>query len=328
MISAPFPWWTPLCGVSYPVAVLLSHALLAAMRVPPSARLPGAIAMGFALWAAAVHLAALICGGFYSGLAWGAVAIVGTVCAWPEARRGWRPLFRTFAGLSRGDIALCLVGLIAVAPCALLFDYHDKTFSLYGHFYFTNNMLNGAYPPRDPVFPDQVLSYHYGIDLIAAMIAAVLRIGAPWTFSLLVLILWPCTILLAVALARACGLREWSHRAAFMMAFAGGLPWLATFSGASGTDALEGRYKSGEIWISPPLVNYFFQHPWTIGLPLMLLQMLILVRSERIWPTGPAAIAGIILLGWATGFCNIPRLRENPAQTPLRIPLALTRCEA
>jgi hypothetical protein len=304
MISAPIPWWSPLCGIAYPAAVLLANALLVGMRVPPSPRLPGAIAVGFALWAAAVHWVALVCGGFYAGLAWGAVAIAGAACAWPDARRGWRPLIRTFAGLSGSDIALCMVGLIAVAPGALWFDFHDKTYSLYGHFYITNDLLNGVYPPRDPVFPDHVLLYHYGIDLIAAMVAAVLPIGVPWSFSLLVLILWPCTILLAVALARACGLREWSHRAAFIMAFAGGLPWLATFRGESRTDLLTGQFTSGQIMISPPLVNYFFQHPWTIGLPLMLLQMLILVRSERIWSTGPAAIAGIILLGWASGFCN------------------------
>ena len=306
MIPAPIPSWSPLCVISYPAAVVLANALLTGMRLPSSAKLPGAIAMGFALWAAVVHWAALCCGSFYAGLAWGTLALTAAAAAvaWPQARNHGKFLIGKFPNINRRDMALCLLGVAAIAPGALFFDFHDKTYSLYGHFYFTNNILNGAYPPRDPAFPEKGLAYHYGIDLVAALIAAVLRIDISSTFRLLVIVLWPCAILLGIALARACQLYKQARRAVFIMMFGGGLPWFATLGGASLTAILTGQFYSGNIAVNPPLVSYLFQHPWTLGLPLLLLQMLILVRSERMWPRGPKAMLGGILLGWASAFFN------------------------
>lgn len=195
---------------------------------------------------------------------------------------------------------------LVILPATLFWDFNDKILEdfYYGHFAITEQILNGVYPPRDLTFPEINLVYHYGVDTLFAMLIAISRLRTDWVIDLATLLTWWYTLFLFGALSA----RLFGERAAWLGiwigGFAGGLPWLAGwFNEALQVDMrlvsfspnlmtqLMGLYTfapSAEVGASGSggrvnmwFASWFFAHPWSLGLPLALLPVLLWSQKQQ-----------------------------------------------
>ena len=208
------------------------------------------------------HVLALAFGSLAIGLsiAWGCIGAAGYV--WIV--RHWQ-VFRS--ALSVGHPALrhraliaLLVTLPIIAPTILL-NFHDEAF-LNGHHAIIAHLQNGTYPPRYLYQPSLPLKYHYAFDLAGAIVTGLLRVRLDQAIDLLTLTLWPFMFLLLWHVGDHVGGRRAGLLVALMVCYSAGGCALCTVNG---------------LRTNPPLVSYFFQHPWSIGVPLFCL--IILQRS-------------------------------------------------
>jgi hypothetical protein len=80
--------------------------------------------------------------------------------------------------------------------------------------------------------------------------------------------LWPCIFLLLWRIGEHVGGRRAGLPVALAVCFAGGWPLLFQMESTCGICAANG------LWINPPFIHYFFQHPWGIGVPIFCLVVL------------------------------------------------------
>ncbi len=172
-----------------------------------------------------------------------------------------------------------LVAIAAIAGPELRWSEHDECL-VTGHVSLPLQIQNGIYPPRYSTFPQFEVRYHYAIDLAAAVFSTLLgRLEMQPSVHLLAVALWAYTFLLLWTL----GQRLVAGAAAgpvmaFGVLLAGGAPYfsrswplslyLISDSGPGGT------------WITPPLISNFLQHPWSLGIPIFLLILLLLPLLE------------------------------------------------
>jgi hypothetical protein len=149
------------------------------------------------------------------------------------------------------------VSIPIVLPTILL-NFHDETF-FNGHHAIIAHLQNGTYPPRYLYEPDLPLRYHYGFDLAAAIATGVLRLRLDQAVDLLTLVLWPCMFLLLWRVGDHVGGPRAGLLIALVVCYSAGGCSLCTVNG---------------LRTNPPLVSYFFQHPWSIGVPLFCLIVL------------------------------------------------------
>ena len=183
----------------------------------------------FALWIAilliAYHVAGLTVGAFYPGLVLGSAVLVVLGACLRLTTSAARPL--PTLKLPNSLLLVTAGGVLALIPCVITYDFHDKAYAAMGHLSFTNNILNGFYPPLDLHNPRQTLHYHYGVDLAAALISVTAGIAADYAFDLLTLVLWAYVLVLVGVLGEniiGAG-RGWV--AALIACFGGGVPWIA-----------------------------------------------------------------------------------------------------
>ncbi|MBI4699752.1 MAG: hypothetical protein HY744_01070 [Deltaproteobacteria bacterium] len=278
----PLPWACVL------LAPLLGGVWLAGRAIARRVSDDGALAdvlapgLGGAAWLAAMHLAARLTGSFVAGLAIATVVLglAGFAARWQEG-----PLRPARAGGRNRDkwwmLAGALTATLAIAPAALGWAFHDELW-LTGHMSIAAQIQNGAYPPRHLSFPAFELRYHYGFSLLCAAVTALLRVPLEHSLDLVTLLCWPyCWCLLWTLGERLIG-RPGGPLAALAL-FGGGIPFFCNLE-APPARSLLGLCRVDGALLNPPLVSYFFQHPWTIGLPLGL--CLLLVLQERRRPPG------------------------------------------
>jgi hypothetical protein len=158
---------------------------------------------------------------------------------------------------------------------------HDE-FLITGHLSIPQEMLNGFYPPRHLAFPQFELRYHYGFDIASAAVAALF--GQPSmrvVVHVLTLALWGYSAYLAWGLGR-----RWTDVpaggpiATAVVLFAGGFPFFcrAIFPVLP---YLEGDCDGLDIHLTPPVPSIFLQHPWSLGIPLMLCLLLLLAEVRE-----------------------------------------------
>jgi hypothetical protein len=239
---------------------------------------------GTVIWLLAVHCAGRLFHSFWAGL-W-----VGTLTAGVAGYGAWR--LRRFEGEpdatgSGASKWLWLTGglsTLALAPAALGWAFHDQTW-ITGHLAIGQEMLNGVYPPRHLNFPQFELRYHYGVDLLSAMLAALLRIRLDHALDAAVLLLWFQAWGLAWCLGeRWLGTgRGWLTSCALLLG--GNLALLGDWGGcqSSVVERLLGTaYVNGESLCSP-VVSFFFQAPWALGLPITLAALLVFSHGKGWW---------------------------------------------
>ena len=173
-------------------------------------------------------------------------------------------------GLITGWQHKLIITLLATLPIILptiLLNFHDET--PYGtHFAKIAHLQNGIYPPRYLYEPSLLLRYHHAFDLAGAVVTGLLRVRLDHAVDLLTLTLWPCMFLLLWRLGEHAGGKRAGAAVALTVCFSGGWPALAWLWSQCGFCVINA------LWLNPPFISNFFQHPWSIGVPVFCLIVL------------------------------------------------------
>jgi hypothetical protein len=220
---------------------------------------------GFAGWLLAVHVSGLLAGSFELALWIGTLSVsaaghlVHRLVPQPAPPVGWIPSKVMFAGV--------VVGTVAIAPMTLGWAFPDDLF-ITGHMSISSAIQNGPYPPVNLSFPALDLRYHYAFDLLNAGFTSIVRLPVDVGIDVLTLLCWAWMLaLLWAASERVLGRnRGWVGPAC--LAFSGGVPLLCLPATDRFAEALVGACTAGDVPVNPPVVAYFLQHPWSIGIPL------------------------------------------------------------
>lgn len=268
-MSAPVPFSraAPLLLLALPGVVRLGRALAAGCTNDRATRPVLALGLGLCLWIAGVHAASLVAGSLSVGLP---VATLGLGAAGLSVGRA-------ASGRLPGRLAVAAAILI-VAPASLRWWFHDEL-PFVGHMSTAAALQNGVYPPRHLGMPDVPLRYHYGFDLVAACLTAMLRLQVDRAIDVATLALFGLSFWLFRALG---GRATWL--APMLVLFGGGLP-IACDAASLAERVLTGCSVRGAV-VNAPVTSFVFQHPWSLGLPVAAVVAL-LVADER--PRRPAA---------------------------------------
>jgi hypothetical protein len=253
-------------------------------------------ALALALWLLTVHVIAYAARSFVPGLVAGTLAVgaLGYV-----AYAAWRLGDPLVVGPppSRLPWVLGAIAMAVIAPMALLWSFHDEA-TLAGHMAIASEMQNGVYPPRYLTFPSFELRYHYGFDVVAAAVTALTRLRVDRAMDAVTL---PCFAWTGALAFRLCEVYTLPRRAratgvfgAALLLFGGGMPQVCALGSPPSVPILIGQCAIHGLAVNPPFVSYFFQHPWTVGVPLALAALLVASDAARGW--GRLAALGLLLL--------------------------------
>jgi hypothetical protein len=239
-------------------------------------------AVALAVWLLCIHAVGLASSSFYGGLVAGTVvtAAAGALMVRKGLGDGAEPSPPVSRWIWPGSAAAMAV----LAGPELKFSKHDECL-IVGHLSIPAEMLNGVYPPRHLTFPQFELRYHYGTDLLTAVTSALLgRIDVHTTVHALAILLWGYSFALYWLLGeRWIGGRGSGAITATCVLFAGGAPYFCRSMDQT-LDYFTSNCKAAGVWITPPFVSNFLQHPWSLGMPLFGAILLVLTRFERAPP--------------------------------------------
>jgi hypothetical protein len=268
VIENPQPVWLPAFILALPGIAFAALAVNNAIFPRDNRPFCTVPAISLVLALLPTHVLALASGSLTAGLA-GAWSITG-VAGYAWIARHWREC-RFALWTDRADWAYKLsITILATLPIILptiLLNFHDET--PYGaHFARIAHLQNGIYPPRYLYEPSLLQRYHYAFDLAGAIVTGLLRVRVDHAVDLLTLAFWPCMFLLLWRLGEHVGGKRAGAAVALTVCFAGGWPALAWYWSKCGSCFIN------ELWLSPPFISNFFQHPWSIGVPVFCLVVL------------------------------------------------------
>ncbi|MGH7435415.1 MAG: hypothetical protein ACRENE_07050, partial [Polyangiaceae bacterium] len=262
-------------------------------------------ALALAAWLVAVHTTGLVTHSFYAGLGVGTAIVAASSVA--LARRG-KPA-AAIAGPGASEVASApalwmwagaAAAMAILAGPEIFYAKHDECL-IVGHLSLPAEMLNGVYPPRHLAFPSFELRYHYGTDLLTAAVSALLgRLDVRFTLHALTLLLWGYSFVLFWVLGeRLIGGRASGPITATCVLFAGGAPYFCRPLDPI-VPYLTSDCREAGIWITPPFVSSFLQHPWTLGMPLFGAALLLVVHFGSDLPAvRGAAVLALVVVGLA-----------------------------
>ncbi len=250
MIENPQPAWLPLLLFALPGITFAAFAINEAVFSQTNRPLCTVPAIGIVLALMPTHLLALAFGSLTVGLsgAWVAVAVAGYLWAAWRGRRFRGAIAVDGAGRTRLGIAF--LATIPIVLPTILFNFFDEV-SFNGHLAIIAHLQNGTYPPRYLYEPNFPLRYHYAFDLAAAIVTALTQVRLDHAVDLLTVGLWPCMFLLLWRVGEHFGGKRAGLFVAFTVSFSAGL-----------------------CSFCPIFVNFYFQHPWSIGTPIFCLVIL------------------------------------------------------
>ncbi len=281
-----------------PVVAVVGRRIAALVMPGYGGRVLGA-GLSVTIWLIAVDAAARVSGDTRTGILIGtaAVALLFFVLPRPAAPAG---------GLVLRDWLLITLGTEVVAPALIFWNFHDKLDYLLSHFSIASEIANGIYPPRDIYFPDQYLRYHYGVDLLFAAVSLALDIRIDLATIVVTAGMYVLYLALLIVLGRRLGGPVVARPMMLLGAFAGGIPWLAYQGGRPLSQILAGifsvphssAFSSGpDGVVNPTLTSYFFQPPFTLGLPISVLVLVAAVETG--WRRGAGVALGLAALSFS-----------------------------
>lgn len=296
LVGAPLPAWLPVLALAAPAVWRLARwSSRYLSRETWTSRIL-ALPLALAMWGIPIHMIAYLSGSIVVGLlvATPAVAALGLFLpsrfAAPPALLCHAP--SRWVWLTAA-LTTALAGRIAVA-----YNFHDEH-HVTGHLAIVAAIGNGYYPPPNLTFPQFELAYHYGFNLLAAILAIFFRLTSRGGIDLVTTLAWGYCWLALWKLGERLLSRRWALLMPTVVLFGGGYPGLC----AANLDAnlplgshIAGLCAKGSP-LNPPLFSYFYQHPWGVGLPLAVAIMLLaLERGEELpW----ARRLGLTLLMYA-----------------------------
>ncbi len=249
-------------------------------------------AFALAPWLLAIHVVGRFTRSFPVGLVAGTLIIALAGVFLFVQQRKTKFSSKTGQRASRWMWLCAALAALGIAPTALGWAVHDEL-NQTGHMSLAAQMLNGVYPPRHNTFPSAELNYHYGFDLLVAVTAALTHLRVDKAIDAVTVFCWGWSFCVAWVLGeRATGSR--GVVIATTLLVGSGLPMLCAKDRPIEFMDLLGGCSIDGIWPNPPLVSYFFQHPWALGIPLAL--STILVAHERRCRTIPRFCMIIALL--------------------------------
>lgn len=281
MIGNPQPIWLSLLIIALPGMIAAAYAINKAIFSGADRSLSTMPAVGLVLALLPTHLLALASGSLSVGVAisWSAIGLAGY--AW--IAKNWASFQVAVQKWNSGRIRKFNIALIATLPIvavAVLLNIHDEQGGS-GHLTIIGHLQNGTYPPRYLYEPSLPLHYHYAFDLAAAIVTGLLRIRSDHAIDLLTVILWPTTFLLLWRLGEHFGGRKAGLFVAATVSFSGNWPFLCASDALSSIipqsntmQRMLGFCAVGGDTINPPFISYFFQHPWSLGVPIFALVIL------------------------------------------------------
>jgi hypothetical protein len=292
MIENPQPSWMPALLLALPGIGFAAYAvnqIIFPNDARPFCTIP---AIGLVLALLPTHVLALVLGSLSIGLAvaWTVVGVAGY--GW--VANHWRE-FRSALSTEEVDgvrrLAIAGLATLPIVVPTVLANFTDEA-NFNGHDAIIAHLQNGTYPPRYLYEPSLPLRYHYAFDLAGAIVTGLLRVRLDHAIDFLTLALWPCMFLLFWRLGEYVGGRRAGLFVAIAVCFAGGWPLLA----APGLLTVDG------LRVNPPFIHYYFQHPWSLGVPifcLIALQRASLPRLPNRMLGLAALICSLLLLSLA-----------------------------
>lgn len=280
-MTVPVPFSPAYSGLALalPGIWLLARAIAHRLTRDLGLRAVLPIGLGVAIWVVAVQLASLATGTFHVGLPAGTLAASAAGVALEIMRR--KQPDREPATGRRPSAWMWITAIVTAAaliPAAFKFWFHDEVL-LAGHMSTVAQMANGIHPPRRLQFPEYPFRYHYGFDLLAACFSAILRVQADAGIDIAALVLWAATWCLLWGLGERLIGRSRAWLTPAMTLFASGLPLRCPHPGTSILPNLISECPVGRWSVNGPVITYWFQHPWSLGIPVA--ATAILVFTER-----------------------------------------------
>lgn len=172
------------------------------------------------------------------------------------------------------------------------------------HFGLSAALARGVLPPEHPLFPGAPFAYHYGYDVLVALVLRATALPMAWCCDLATV---ACLLGLALALAdtgRALAGTRGAWLAVLVVPLGYG-PAAALLADGWGA-AVPGISLVPAAWVSaqklpPPVIASFFQHPQGLGMPIALALLLLAsgahqVVEPRAQRTRWAAVAVLLAL--------------------------------
>jgi hypothetical protein len=244
--------------------------------------LPVSIVLGFAAIEVGVGLVGRLLPWEWAFLACGGLAALAFLLLLSRPREGlppwsFRPAYFSFWD---GIYLLFFVGsTLLIGIVAFRYSFSDES-GLQGHLSVVESILRGGFPPKFLAFPDIPYRYHYGFNLLAAVICRLLHLPAYWGVDILTVILWMTSLGMVTLLLEALGLpRRLAALGLLFILFSGGWSWWLARAEPGGF----GESYQAPHWqlmylhrryISPNFVTYFFQHPMSLGIPFFTASLL------------------------------------------------------
>ncbi|MEZ4222037.1 MAG: hypothetical protein R3B13_13975 [Polyangiaceae bacterium] len=235
--------------------------------------------VGVAWLLVTIYVVARVVGSFDAGLVVGVLltAAFGVALGWrrvvtrrlprPSLRKAW-PVLATATLLT-----------LAIVP-AVLRNFHDELI-LAGHWGTIGQLQNGHFPPRFPVFPEHEFRYHYGFNVLAAVVSAIFRLPTPTAIDVTTCLLWAYVAAVAARLGKQVAGARHGVIAALLVLLGGGVAFLCVRSGAPTGQILLGQCTIGAIAANPPTCNYFMQHPFAPGIAFGLCTLSLHLDRDR-----------------------------------------------
>ncbi|MCA9552825.1 MAG: hypothetical protein KC933_22515 [Myxococcales bacterium] len=289
-------------ATSIAIAALTHGSIRVARAVAGRWALPpfGAVTVGFALVVAGfvvpAGLVGRLTGHLDPGLAAAALAGVGlaafgrTLAPTPGPAAPRR---------TRWAFAAVLAGCLAVyGSVAFQYQMHDEH-AVFGHKSMVEQLRRGVYPPYLPPRPGEEVRYHYGFDLVSGSLARAYGLSSDLAIDLVCLLLVAFMTFAAAAVAADAGAVRSAPLAGLAVHFGAGLAFvmLAGEEGRQPRCLTQYHHPSCGVDLFPTQFLNVFQHPVSMGVPLMLTLVLLLPRlvTLRLAPPARSALAGATL---------------------------------
>jgi len=298
MVEPPISRLFMLLGLLIPGIWLLVRILIGKLKLDVKELSLLSIGGALAVWLLSVHIFGLISQSFTFGMAAGTLipGLFGYLLYFLSGKSSIRIAFY------RGHLLTALLCTALILPTILFWDIHDEIGHYGVHFSFPNEILNNIYPPRDFIFADQPLRYHYGIDTLFAMVMAITRLTVDYAIDVASIFLWFYMLMLYGLIGKKLfGQSEetaehslWQP-AILLGAFSAGLPFLADKT-LNIPMALFSIWSVNGSPLNPPLTSNFLQHAWALGFPFGLMALLCLNYLENEKQTDKLPIAILLAI--------------------------------
>ena len=235
--------------------------------------------LSVAMWLLAVHIIGLVTHSFRRAFIAGTVGVAAFgVGSWIVQRRSRGVYFASAKPrIPRSYWVGALAATGLMAPMFITWCMHDEVIFV-GHLSIPSQILNDIYPPRYTSMPAVLLRYHYGFDLLVACAAILTRLRMDRAIDFVTIACFFQSYLLFCVLGKRVLGRN-GNLCAFLAIFGAGLP-MATPGAPLNVGTMLGICQIEGLWLNPPFVSYFMQHPWTLGLPMALTATLVAMDSK------------------------------------------------